>query len=476
VMSMAIYSKIPEILMNLASAGQNGVFRAQKASVKKQLILKNGYIAFAESSLPEEHIARIMVSMGFLKQADLQKVISLMKTGRNSEEAVAAMDCSADDAVNKGMGEQVVAVVSSLLEWRDCEMRFYPGDNLIINRSNLGLNIPEILVLSARRAVSKRLVPVPSGFLNGAVVPNKEQTGQGPEFPLDETEKYAYVRAHDQISAAELIPLISALDVAPEEVLLRLYVLGLIEYEDSRGSSSGDTSESDTSETMIEDMLLSFETAGLYGILSIKTDAGPDEIQAAYHDLAKRFHPDRFQSGEFSDSLRNQLEKVFAYINKAYLTLKDPVLRAEYDETRLAAESSVESAIKSKVSSDADTEKMMETVFIQGRKALSRGDFAQAVKDLNNCVYMRPEKAAYNYYLGLAELEIPNLNKNAEQHLLKAIELESMSADSHLALAKLYLKVGLRRKASGVLDALMQWDPDNPKAKRLLDSIVQEVL
>ena len=98
-------------------------------------------------------------------------------------------------------------------------------------------------------------------------------------------------------------------------------------------------------------------------------------------------------------------------------------------------------------------------------------DFEQAVKELKSCVYLRPEKANYNYNLGLAESEVPGLYKSAEQHFLKAIELENMSADYHIALIKLYIKVKLPRKASRTLEDLLRWDPDNPEAHKLLEKL-----
>ncbi|MBN2321231.1 MAG: DnaJ domain-containing protein [Acidobacteria bacterium] len=472
---MSIHSKFPDVLLNLGSSSQSGVFRARNASIKKQLVLKKGMISFAESSLPEEHLARIMVSMGFLKQSDLREIVSGMKSGKNSEEAIEALNLSDGEAVHKGLREQVIVVLSSLLGWRDFDMQFYRGEDLIKNRRNIGLNIPEMLVCSARRAVSKRIVTAPQGFLEGTIAVEKDRAEKGMEFPLDDTESYAYVRAHDEIPLRELLSLISSRDeTAPEEVLLRLYVLGLIRPETSKQGPSSDIRESTVSDTtamLIEDMLLRFEKASLYEILSIATDAGPDEIQAAYHDMAKLYHPDHFQSGEYSDDMRRRVEQVFTYMNKAYMTLRDQDLRARYDKSRLTEESEVEAAIKSKQSTDAEEEEMIDALFRQGRKSLAQGEYEKAAKELKSCVHLRPEKANYNYWLGLAESEVPGLYKSAEQHLLKAIELESMSTESHIALVKLYLKVHLPRKAAALLKEVMRWDPEHPEAKKLLEKI-----
>jgi tetratricopeptide (TPR) repeat protein len=473
---MSNRSKLPEVLLNLADEKQSGVFRAQRANAPRQLIFKDGAIAFAESNQPDEHLAHIMVSMGFLKQSDLREIVSLMKQGKNSEEAVFSVHPSDGESINKAIYEQVIVVLSSLLSWDDFDMRFFPGENLIKNRRNMALNVPEMLVFSTRSAVSKHLISVPRGFLDGTITTNKGCAELRMKLPLDDAESYAYTRAHDKISAKELLPLISANGSTPEDVLLRLYALGLLVAEKSQEAPAGDDSKpavADEFGILVEDMLVRFESASLYEILSINSDADINKIQAVYHDLAKQFHPDRFQSDNVPDSIRSGVEQVFAHINKAYMTLKDPDLRAEYDQERLEKGDNAADSIKSKTSTGAEEEKMIKALFRQGQKSLGKGDFERAVKELKSCVHLRPDNASYNYYLGLAESEIPGLYKSAEQHLLKAIEVESIPVNAQIAMVKLYLKVGLPRKASGLLDELLRWDPGNPEVNSLRGEINQ---
>jgi len=55
-------------------------------------------------------------------------------------------------------------------------------------------------------------------------------------------------------------------------------------------------------------------------ILGVPADAGPEAIRQAYLDLARVWHPDRFQSDEH---LRRIAEKHFQEVNRAYTTLKN---------------------------------------------------------------------------------------------------------------------------------------------------------
>jgi len=223
------------------------------------------------------------------------------------------------------------------------------------------------------------------------------------------------------------------------------------------------STETDPVARKLEELLLRFRSASLYQVLSVPVDASQEAIQHAYHEQARELHPDRFQSGRFAAEIRSMAEQVFAQINQAYLTLRNPVSRAEYDE-RLRTKKGTALAPKR---DDAQSQETAEALYREGRALLAGGDFETAVERLKGAVWMRPQKASYHYYLGIAESEIPKLRKSAEQHLLKAIELEDLSADSHLALAKLYTKVMLPRKADQQLQQALLWEPHNPEALKL---------
>lgn len=62
-----------------------------------------------------------------------------------------------------------------------------------------------------------------------------------------------------------------------------------------------------------------------YKVLGVKTDAGADEIKAAWRNLAKTSHPDH-NMGDPTATAR------FAEIGRAYETLKDPQKRSRYDQ------------------------------------------------------------------------------------------------------------------------------------------------
>jgi curved DNA-binding protein CbpA len=464
---MQIASNIVQPLMELHSSHGSGIFRIERASVKKQLVVKEGRLVFAESNVPQEHLAKIMVALNLLPKNSLKEITALMKSGKTSEAAIFEDGHADAPNVKKGRHEQALVIIASTLEWTNAAMRFFPGDNLVPYQLNLNLALPELLGEAARRAVKHRRMAFSPEQLDGDVVLLESLHRKGMPFPLNKEEFFACSLLSEKMRTADLISLIPTGEASPEELLMRLMILGIIKFEPKPSSDS----ESNTLILEIEEMLQHFETASAYNILSVKTDADLAEIQAAYHELAKRFHPDRFQSKGFSAQDRAKAERVFTFINAAYSTLRNPASRAIYDETRLAKESKVVSALKAKTAAKSEEEAQVEALFREGRQSLAGKNFEKAVEQLKSCVWLRPKKANYNYYLGLAESQLPGLLKSAEQHFLKAIELESMSADSHLELAKLYMKVMLPRKAEIQLQEVLRWDPGNAEANNLLSDM-----
>jgi molecular chaperone DnaJ len=459
-------SGLVQALLELHSSRGGGIFRCERGKAKKQLVLKEGSLVYAESNLPQEHLARIMVGMELLPGDSLKDISSLMKTGKTSEQAIFE-SCHSNGQLIRGRHEQAVVITASMLEWDNCSMHLYPGQNLIPCQLNLSLALPELLCVSARRAAKNHRTTILSA--EEAVAPGEYFSRKDLFPPLSKEEMYACSLLNEKMSVTDLLSLIPSGERAPEELLMSLIILGLARLENKNAHAGASNSLIGE----VEDMLLRFETANAYEILSAKTDASQNEIQAAYHELAKRFHPDRFQTNDFSAEDRVKAERVFASVNTAYSTLRDTASRASYDETRITKESKLEAALKAKAASKSEEEAQVEALFKEGRLSLSRGDFEKAVEQLKSCVWFRPKNSNYNYCLGLAESEMPGLLKSAEQHFLKAIELESMSTDTHIALAKLYIKVMLPRKAEMQLQEVLRWDPGNAEAHRMLDELAK---
>lgn len=62
-------------------------------------------------------------------------------------------------------------------------------------------------------------------------------------------------------------------------------------------------------------------TQSCYDVLGVSRDASKAEIGRAYRQLARRFHPDKYQPGE-GEETRESAQQKFLLIATAYETLK----------------------------------------------------------------------------------------------------------------------------------------------------------
>jgi curved DNA-binding protein CbpA len=293
------------------------------------------------------------------------------------------------------------------------------------------------------------------------------------EIPLDNFEAYAYSLIPGPTAIEDVAPLLASTGAQPVGLIQHLLLLGLVRLQEQQASAvevceREEVFGSKALAEKVESLLRSFEVATLYEILSVPPDSDVDQIKTAYYELARQYHPDRFQSDQYSAEFRAMIEKLFTHITGAYATLSDPAGRIAYDETRLKQESPVEAALQSQASPDAENEKMAETLFRVARGALAEGDYQKAAAQLSECVWLCPDCAKYHHLLGVAQSEIPRLRKEAESHLLMAIGSNDAATGSRIALGKLYMKVNLSRKAKAQFEEVLRWDSDNPEALKLL--------
>jgi tetratricopeptide (TPR) repeat protein len=68
-----------------------------------------------------------------------------------------------------------------------------------------------------------------------------------------------------------------------------------------------------------------------YQLLGIDLKANRSVVQKAYHECTKRFHPDRFFQSD-NAQLREESKEVYKRMVEAYMTLKNPTKRKEYDD------------------------------------------------------------------------------------------------------------------------------------------------
>ena len=461
-----------KMLLDMHSTSKSGVLRLKRGNTKKQIVVSEGLLAFAESSMPEEHLARIMISMELISRQQLPEITKAMKAGQTSDEAIfRAADLSVQE-INVGAQEQAIAVLASLFSWEDCEIECYLGQGLAKRQLNIRASIPQILALAARRAARAGAVPIWMKLLDRRLCPVETKTFQ--DFPLESGEAYVRSLIHKPTRFEDLLPLLPDGEAKARELVHLLLLLGLVQPEQFAATGQGSTWDATVAEDLaerIDEMTARFEKSNLYEILGVKQDAKEDAIKEAYYALARQYHSDRFQSKEYNDDLRIKAGRLFTFITGAYTTISDSVARSNYDAELRKEQGKLEAAARAVPTEEQDQKETAEGLYRAARIAQQKGETDKAVRLLKECVWLSPDVAKYHHYLGIALAESLRSLKEAEQHFQKAIELECSRAASYLELGKLYIRARLTRRAEGQFLKALEWEPDNAEAARLLQQV-----
>jgi curved DNA-binding protein CbpA len=209
-----------------------------------------------------------------------------------------------------------------------------------------------------------------------------------------------------------------------------------------------------------ESLLDELQDASPFQILGVPETATKADIKAAYHRLAKEFHPDRFFGETAKADTSQRVRELFEKIRSAYESLKDDAPRNE--------QSGKQQTPKDAGPSPEELEKTARASHNLGVQNYQQKDFFSAVQHFREAVRLQPESARYRHSLARALMRNPRWRREAEEQFLKAIELDEFNADYRVSLGMLYLEGGLPRKAEAQFRDALTWDAENRAAHREL--------
>lgn len=223
-----------------------------------------------------------------------------------------------------------------------------------------------------------------------------------------------------------------------------------------------------------------------YEILGVQREISAADLKTVYYQLARRYHPDRFRKGDVA--LLPLIESAFARIAQAYDTLRDDQLRASYDaklEARRKAERLADSAPKASTPAPQSAEpsaggvaeqvvsaaQRAETQFKEGFAALELGQKKVALGLFASAANAVPNEPRYRAFYGQVLAGNEATRRAAEAELSAAVRLDPKNAEYRVMLAELYRDLGLKLRAKGEAERAVAADPNNRKARDLLQAL-----
>ena len=200
-------------------------------------------------------------------------------------------------------------------------------------------------------------------------------------------------------------------------------------------------------------------SANYYELLGVAPDAIPSVIQAAFFQLAKKWHPDRL--GPDLADVRDLATKVFARMSEAHQILSDPTRRKEYDEVRKDGGGSAEE--------QEQVQRVIRaaTAFQKAEVLMKRNNSTAALEEARKALELDPTQA--DYIALLAWVESTQLNANIEELLArieKAQRMEPNNTRIRWYRGSLLKRLGRNGKAVGDFRFIVESDPRHVDAQR----------
>ncbi|HKO53322.1 MAG TPA: DnaJ domain-containing protein [Polyangiaceae bacterium] len=199
--------------------------------------------------------------------------------------------------------------------------------------------------------------------------------------------------------------------------------------------------------------------ADYYELLGVALDATQPVIQAAFFQLAKKWHPDRL--GPDLADVRDLATKVFARMSEANQILGDPARRKEYDELRKDGAGGAEE--------QEQVQRVLRaaTAFQKAEVLMKRNNHVAALEEARKAVELDPSQA--DYIALLAWIESTLLNANLEEILArieKAQRLEPNNTRIRWYRGSILKRLGKSGRAMGDFRFIVENDPRHLDAQR----------
>lgn len=202
-------------------------------------------------------------------------------------------------------------------------------------------------------------------------------------------------------------------------------------------------------------------SADYYELLGVAADAVPSVIQAAFFQLAKKWHPDRL--GPDMADVRDLATKVFARMSEAHQILSDATRRSEYDDLRKDGGGSAEE--------QEQVQRVIRaaTAFQKAEVLMKRNNYVGALEEARKALELDSSQA--DYVALLAWVESTQLNANLEELLLridKAQRMEPNNTRIRWYRGSLLKRLGKNGRAAGDFRFIVENDPRHVDAQREL--------
>ncbi len=453
---------VPLVLRDILREKRRGELIVKGRNFTRNLIFDNGNLIFAETNVIEERLGEILFKIGKIDRRQFIAILEMLEKKNETEKLGKTL-------VRKNILTQRDLIFALLYQFRTIAASIFTlaaGEWQFIDKipripadSRFNIELAGIISEGANKIgnfaffknrfsqLAPRINPIPANM--------KEYLSNA------DSDFHKSLLRFTNETCEQIIPQIKVSEELFWKKIILLYLLDIVEFNQVTVERGNDKN--------VEELFVLFERIktdkiDFYELLGVTKTATFNEIKEGYFSYAKKFHPDRISHAP-DPEIKEKANFVFAEMNKAYEILTNDDKKRDYD-SRGYKEGAIEDSIKDNLMERA---KML---YRRAKALYSQKQYAEAVSLLDEAAGLDPSKPAYFLMLGLCQLNLPTLHREAEKSLQKVIDQEPWNVEAYMAMGMLFQLENQVNRAEGFYRKVLSLNPDHAQARKKLQELL----
>jgi tetratricopeptide (TPR) repeat protein len=439
----------------------------RRKEILKYFFFEKGTIIQVKTNQPDERLGEILYKLERIPKEAHARLDEYIEPKSNLGEVLKTRGVISEEDLAEGLAHQIRESILNVFASFDADIEFLPHEEYSGATAESRVSVPLLIEYGIRRMQAN---PLLQSFL-------------ARRTPILGRKTYAYLLTMEEKDILEKVNgsdtaevILKTLTMPAEQFWKSLYLfycLGVVDFQGNGVEAPPPDLKSrlqpsvaahkDVPQAVAE--VLSFRDTlpamTLYQILDIPKTATEEDVKKAYFQMARRFHPDRFDRHIVTE-FKAVIDEVFDGITNAYRVLSNKDSRRVYD-AKSGAVSTQEDIQESFRKADIK--------FRQGKTLHGQGRYDEAIAYLEEAVRIRRDKGDYYLLLAMCESKLKAYVQKAEQDFLKAIQLEPWNPEGYVGLGLLYKAEGLQTKAIKQLEKALEAEPEHATAREAFEEL-----
>ncbi|MBI4853337.1 MAG: DnaJ domain-containing protein [Acidobacteria bacterium] len=522
---------IPALLFRCYHLGLSGQLVLSRGNINKTIFFDQGTIVFASSSQRQERLGEHLLQTNRISSENLARATKVVdETGQRMGGVLLRLGIISLEDLTPIVVEHVSHLTYSTFDWIDGKYLFL-NSSPVVETIKMPFSTADIIFEGIRRLDNLELIKQWLGDFTRPLCTTNDPLLLYQAVTLQPHEGYIVSRIDSAMSVEDLLSLgglpenetlrtvcglisIGMLELAPKEESLleeKPHLANVANVANVLSQPNPLPQDLDFSTVAafcyeVEGKLAGIESSDAFGILEIPRNSSEVEINEAYTNLARKFHPDRnSQLLNYNISLKSELERIFNAISRAYEMLKSPEARNRQsssnsrttgfysrnpfqeqtqnsssfnsnnqpqtypsDENSTAFYSRATARAINRQSKNSNSPRSAQEWFEYGQSLYLDARYAASRDALETAIQLQPNLAEYHFYLARALSKLTGMFQAAELEFYRALELEPNNADYYAEFGLFYQRLNLKDRAEAMFNYCLTLSPNHPIALRSL--------